>query len=123
MHHKEWDVRGWVLAILLAWAGTGWSAAPAAYDSLKGEAFDQLVTRLKAEPSLMAQDRTLSFRLNTPQWNELVQALDLDHYAWVYAPTVKASQSPQLAGKRIEALSVLAVRSGKLVPILPDRRA
>lgn len=117
MHHKEWDVRGWVLAILLAWAGTGWSAAPAAYDSLKGEAFDQLVTRLKAEPSLMAQDRTLSFRLNTPQWNELVQALDLDHYAWVYAPTVKASQSPQLAGKRIEALSVLAVRSGKLVPI------
>lgn len=42
MHHKERYVRRWVLAVLLAWAGTGWGAAPAAYDSLKGAPFDQL---------------------------------------------------------------------------------
>jgi hypothetical protein len=68
MQHTDRFFRRWVLTVLLAWAGTGWSAAPAAYDSLKGESFDQLVTRMKAEPSLMAQDRTLLFRLSTPQW-------------------------------------------------------
>ncbi|HBG52280.1 MAG TPA: hypothetical protein DDW89_10800, partial [Gammaproteobacteria bacterium] len=86
MGHKESYVRRWVLAVLLAWAGTGWSAAPAAYDSLKGAQFDQFIMRLQAEPSLLAQDRTLSFRLSTTQWDQMVQALDLDHYTWVYAP-------------------------------------
>ena len=109
--------RRMMIAVLLGWAGTGWSVTPAPYDSLNGEDFDRFIGRLKAEPSLMAQDRTLSFRLSTTQWDQMVQALDLDHYTWVYAATVKASQSPQLAGKRIDALSVLAVRAGKLVPI------
>lgn len=101
----------------MAWMGTAWAVTPAPYDSLKGEAFDQFVTRLKAEPSLLARDRGLSFRLSTAQWDQMVQAMDLDHYTWVYAATVKASQNPQLAGKRIEALSVVSVRAGQLVPI------
>ena len=105
------------LCALLGSTASGWAIATAPYDSLNGAQFDQFILRLKAEPSLLAQDRTLSFRLSTTQWDQMVQALDLDHYTWVYAPTVKASQSPQLAGKRIETLSVLAVRSGQLVPI------
>ncbi len=111
------SIRPLLAGCLMAWMGTAWGVTPAPYDSLKGEAFDQFVTRLKAEPSLLARDRALSFRLSTAQWDQMVQAMELDHYTWVYATTVKANQSPQLAGKRIEALSVVSVRAGKLVPI------
>ena len=110
-------IRPLLAGCLMAWMGTAWGVAPAPYDSLKSEAFDQFVARLKADPSLMARDRELSFRLSTAQWDQMVQAMKLDHYTWVYATTVKANHSPQLAGKRIDTLSVLSVRAGKLVPI------
>jgi len=61
------SIRPLLAGCLMAWMGTAWGVTPAPYDSLKGEAFDQFVTRLKAEPSLLARDRALSFRLSTAQ--------------------------------------------------------
>lgn len=105
---------GGLLALGLSASG---AYAQPKYGSLSEPDFQKVVEQIKADPTLLAKQKDLTYQLTTQQWETLIKSEDLDEFTWVYPAVVKGKNAPALQGKKIDELSVMAVRGGKLVPI------
>lgn len=105
-----------VAALLSTTPGATASAQPQ-YGSLSDQEFQQLVQRMKAEPTYLAQNRDLTYRMTTEQWDRMIRSLDLDHFTWVYGVEVSGEEISAIHGEAVDNVSVWSVRDGTLVPI------
>lgn len=103
-------------AMALGLAAGGAYAQPK-YGSLNEQDFQKVVEQIKADPTLLAKQKDLTYQLTTQQWQALIKSEDLDEFTWVYPAVVKGKDASALQGKKIDELSVMSVRGSKLVPI------
>ena len=109
----------WAAAAALLWTSIA-IAAPEAdprYGSLDSKAFEQLVQRMKAEPTYLARHPDLTYRMTTEQWDTMIRALDLNHFTWVYGVEIPGERLTAVHDEPIDNVSVWSVREGKMVPI------
>ena len=79
--------------------------------------FQHFIDFYKADPSAMGRWAPGLSKISTAQLDATIKALDTTQFTYLYPMEMKGFEFPEQMGTPVEALSLMAVRAGKLIPI------
>lgn len=92
-------------------------AGDSSWVTMPDDKFNVFLEEYKANPSYLAENPEVIRTLSGEQLSKAIDALGFDHFTYLWPVVRNIKNIPQLKGKPIEELSVMAIRKGKLVPI------
>lgn len=84
---------------------------------LSDEAYNKFIEVFKVDPSAVLTHQDILRKTSSEQFYNLFTALGTTNFTYIYPVAIKGEEMPDLTGKEIKSLSVMAVRGGQLVPI------
>ncbi len=85
--------------------------------SLPDEQYQEFLKQSKIAPGNLAKDQELIRKLSNPQLHNMVESFNIGHYGFLHPMRIKGEKIPDILGRKMEELSVMAVWEGKLKPI------
>lgn len=90
----------------LEWEGT-----------LNDEAYHQFIEDYKKDPGALSKHADIFRKISSKQFYDMFTALGTTHFTYLYPVAIKGQEVPDLIGKDIRTLSLMAVRGNRFIPV------
>lgn len=84
---------------------------------LSDEAYHQFLEAYKVDPAAVSKHPDIFKKTSSKQYYNIFTALGTTNFTYLYPVAIKGEEMPDLTGKEIKSLSLMAVKGGRLAPI------